>query len=156
MKMPIFYKSSSWYTQWKGWAIVIPTYHNSGISCYKYPCVNLPKFFDLGLGIPKLKFLGLGQGTVWLWGKESGKERNGIVRFVPLRFTTTFVRGVLHRCLAIFSRSMCTFQELPSNDVGFLYALPNQQIPCGLWIACAIATCEGGADCWLTSGCFQY
>ena len=36
----------------------------------------LPKNFDLGLRIPKLKCLG--RGTVWLQGEESGKERNGI------------------------------------------------------------------------------
>ena len=49
-----------------------------------FPVIYL-NFFDLGLGIPKSKFLGLGQGTVWLQGEESGKERNGIVRSVPFR-----------------------------------------------------------------------
>ena len=31
--------------------------------------------FDLGLGIPKLKFLSLGQGTVWLRGEGSEKNK---------------------------------------------------------------------------------
>ena len=49
------------------------------------------KFFDLGLGIPKLKFWGLGQGTVWLQGEESGKEQNGIVHSIPFRVLVTTI-----------------------------------------------------------------
>ena len=37
----------------------------------------LTKSFDSGIGIPKLKFIG--RDTVWLQGKESRKERDGIL-----------------------------------------------------------------------------
>ena len=42
-----------------------------------FPVMN--KSFDLGLGISKSKFLGFRGGTIWLQGKESGKEQDGLV-----------------------------------------------------------------------------
>ena len=44
--------------------------------------VNYQKSYDLGLGIPKLKFSGFREKRCMLQGEESGKERNGIGNFI--------------------------------------------------------------------------
>ena len=83
----------------------------------------LLKFFDLGLGIPKSKFLGLGQGTVRLQGEKSGKERNGIVRSVPFRsipfrvLVTTAFYTTMHHHHDQTGYTPYTFQRYHYNQV---------------------------------------
>ena len=71
-----------------------------------FPFVN-KKVYIQGQGYLNRSFQGLGRGTVWLQGKESGEERDGIACSVPFHFVPGFSNHRIFTVLLLPALQVC-------------------------------------------------
>ena len=90
----------------------------------------LMKIFDLGLGIQKLNFLGLGQGTVWLQRRRVQKrtEWNGPFHSIPFWvLVTTEMDCLPYMCFFLSIKSLFRLR-IPKSMYMFLNFYIGQDI----------------------------